>query len=168
MFSEGAPDRRETLENFTCGESNAPPVLDAIVGGVLALSAANLASNKDATVAKEPPTNQEDTRRQINVSIGVLTAFAVIDAASAIYGFHAVSSCQAGREARQVALVRAAALPPPYGVPGSGAPPPYWPPPPLPVYAPPVAPYPQPPPAAPPEDIPPTPVTPLPGASPSP
>jgi hypothetical protein len=170
IFSEGAPDRHETRENFTCGESNAPPVLDSISAGLLALSVAGLTSDQDATVAMKPPSQQDDTRREINVSIGVATAFALIDAASAIYGFHAVASCRGAREARQLALVRAAALPPPYGVPPAGGPPPYWPPPsayaPPPAYVPPPAPYPQP--AVPPEDIPPPPVTPLPPAPPSP
>jgi hypothetical protein len=104
MFSEGAPDRRETLENFACAESNAPPVLDTVGAGLLALSAAGNASNKEMLVAKETPANQADKRRQVNVSIGIATAFALIDAASAIYGYRAVASCQEARGAREVAL----------------------------------------------------------------
>jgi hypothetical protein len=176
IFSEGAPDRHETRENFTCGESYAPPVLDTIAAGALGYLAANLASNKESLVAKEAPANQDDTRRSINVTIGILTAGAVIGTASAIYGYPAVSNCQEARNARQVALIRAVVLPPPYGVPPAGGPPPYWPPPPPPTHAPP-PPYPPPPAAVPPsaapvaippEDIPPMPVTPLPPPAPSP
>jgi hypothetical protein len=188
IFSEGAPERHESLENFACGESYAPPVLDTIAAGLLALGAANAASNKDTFIAEQPPADRDSARRAIDVTIGVSAAFALVDAASAVYGYRAVNDCQEARGARDMAVARARALPPPYGVPPYGTPPPAWPPPAMyapPTYAPPPAtPVPQglrdgrptlpplPPTAAPvgvpPEDLPPPRVTPLPDAAPSP
>jgi hypothetical protein len=132
LFSEGAPAGHERMENFTCGESRTPPIVDTVATGLLAAGVAVNASNIDETVAKEPLQNQDDRRREINVAIGVGSAFAVIGLASAIYGYRAVSDCRGARAARELALAqsRALALPPPYGVPPDGEPPPYWPPPP--------------------------------------
>jgi hypothetical protein len=171
IFSEGAPERHATLENFTCGESYAPPVLDTAAAGLLGLAALNAAAAKDDVVAKQDPADQADARRDINVTIGVATAIALIDTASAIYGYRAVADCQEARSARENAVMRARLLPPPYGLAPHGAPPPAWPPAaayaPAPGWAPAPAPA-TPPGAVPPEDLPPTPVTPLPAPAPSP
>jgi hypothetical protein len=131
IFSEGAPARHETLENFTCGESYAPPILDTAAAGLLGLTAMNTATAKDDLVAKEDPADQADLRRQLNVTIGILTAVALMDAASAIYGYRAVADCQGARSARETAVMRARLLPPPYGLAPYGTPPPVWPPPPV-------------------------------------
>jgi hypothetical protein len=169
IFSEGAPERHATLENFTCGESYAPPILDTAAAALLGLSALNAAAAKDELVAKQDPADQADARRDINVTIGLATAIALIDTASAIYGYRAVADCQEARSARETTVMRARLLPAPYGLAPYGAPPPAWPP--AAAYAPPpgYAPAPTPaPPVVPPEDVPPTPVTPLPAPAPSP
>lgn len=130
MFSEGAPVGYQRMENFTCGESRTPPIADTVATGLLAATVASAAAHEDENVANALPQDQESRRRQINVAIGVSSAFAVIAVASAVYGYRAVADCREARAARELALTHAVALPPPYGVPPYGEPPPYWPPPP--------------------------------------
>ena len=127
IFSEGAPDDHRARASFQCGESYAPPVVDTIGAGLLALISASDAQNKETNVANAV-NNPEQTRHDINVAIGVAAAFAALDAASAIYGYHAVADCRDAQGIRLAELTRARVLPPPYGVPPYGEPPPVWPP----------------------------------------
>jgi hypothetical protein len=143
IFSEGPPEGHRSLATFQCGESYAPPVLDAIGAGLFALSAVAAAQNEDANVANSA--NPAQARHDIEVGIGVTAAFAVIDAASTIYGFGAVSNCREAQDARRSDLAAAAILPAPYGVAPNGAPPTVWPPQ---LAPPPPAPYAPAPPAA--------------------
>ncbi|HTA19486.1 MAG TPA: hypothetical protein VK989_09350 [Polyangia bacterium] len=128
LFSEGAPVNHATLESFTCGESYAPPILDTVASGLLALEAVTTAATKTSTIAKTSPIDQPSERHSLNVDIAVQTAFATIAAAGAIYGYHAVGDCREARDARLALVNRARLLPPPYGVPPVGEPPPVWPP----------------------------------------
>jgi hypothetical protein len=129
LFSAGAPDNHRALESFQCGDSYAPPVVDTVVGGLLAFGAIGAAANEDKTVAKANPVDQPQVRRDTNVGIGVAIAFAVADAAGAIYGYHAAGDCREAQATRLAEVSRARVLPPPYGVPPSGEPPLRWPPP---------------------------------------
>jgi hypothetical protein len=129
LFSEGAPADHARRATFSCGTSHAPPVLDTVFAGVLAYGAANTASSRASEIAKVDPAMQADKRREIDLAIGVSALLATLDAASAVYGYHAVSSCRGAEEARAVALARARVLPPPYGVGPYGEPPRFWPPP---------------------------------------
>jgi hypothetical protein len=128
LFSEGAPANHTALESFACGESSAPPILDTVASGLLALEAVATAVDKGSTIAKTAPIDQSSERHSLNVDIAVQTAFATIAAASAIYGYHAVGDCREARDARLALVNRARLLPPPYGVPPVGEPPPVWPP----------------------------------------
>jgi hypothetical protein len=139
LFSEGAPENHAALESFTCGESYAPPILDTVASGLLALEAIGTASSKGSTIAMKAPDDQASERHTLNVDIAVQTAFATIAAAGALYGYHAVSDCRDARDARLALVTRARLLPAPYGVPPGGEPPPVWPPPVWPPPAP--APY---------------------------
>jgi hypothetical protein len=148
IFSEGAPDDHRTRATFVCGESHVPPILDTVGAGLLALSAVGAQSAKEKDVANAAAMGKDpvQTRHDINVQIGLAAAFAAVDVASAIYGYHAVGSCNEAQELRLAEAARARWLPPPYGVPPFGEPPPLWPPRlPAPYAAPPIAP-----PAAPP------------------
>lgn len=129
IFSEGAPDDHRTRESFQCGDSAAPPVADTIAGGAFALLAFATAQNEDKTVAKAAPIDQPQVRHDTNVAIGALLAFAVIDGASAVYGYHAVGSCRAAEQTHLAAVSRVRLLPAPYGLPPYGEPPRFWPPP---------------------------------------
>jgi len=128
MFSEGPPDAHRALESFQCGESYAPPVVDTIAAGLLALGAVSTAANKETRVAMAQPIDQPTVRREQNVAIGISAAFAAIAAAGAVYGYRAVGDCREAQTTRLLELARASALPPPYGVPPNGEPPPLWPP----------------------------------------
>jgi hypothetical protein len=166
IFSEGAPDNHRSLQSFQCGESYAPPIVDTVAAGLFALGANAAAQNKEANVASAVDPQQR--RHDINVTIGLLAAFAAIDVGSAIYGYHAVGDCREAQGIRLADVASARALPPPYGVPPYGEPPPLWPPRagPVPRAAPAPAPAPfdtpaaAPPPAAP--EMPPGPATPSP------
>jgi hypothetical protein len=136
LFSEGAPQNHEALESFSCGESYAPPILDTVASGLLAIEAGVTATNKSSTIAMKAPVDQSSERHTLNVDIAVQAAFATIAAASAIYGYHAVGDCRGARDARLALVNRARLLPPPYGVPPIGEPPPVWPPLPPAPYAP--------------------------------
>jgi hypothetical protein len=128
LFSEGAPDNHRALESFQCGDSYAPPIVDTVMGGLLAFGAIGAAANEDKTVAKANPIDQPQVRHDTNVGIGIALAFAVADAAGAIYGYRAVGDCRQAEATRLAEVSRARVLPPPYGVPPSGQPPPLWPP----------------------------------------
>jgi len=157
IFSEGPPDDHLERATFLCGESHAPPVLDSVGAGLLALSAMGLQSGKEKSVSDAAAMGNDpvQTRHDINVSTGIAVAFAAIDVASAIYGYHAVGECRAAQELRVAETMHARWLPPPYGVMPYGEPPPLWPP----------APYlPAPPPAAVPPPAPETPEAPPPEA----
>jgi hypothetical protein len=136
LFSEGAPQNHAARESFTCGESYAPPILDTVASGLLAIEAVATAANKSSTIATKAPVDQSSERHTLNVDIAVQTAFATIAAAGAIYGYHAVGDCREARDARLALVNRARLLPPPYGVPPTGEPPPVWPPLPPAPYAP--------------------------------
>jgi hypothetical protein len=126
IFSEGPPEGHRALATFQCGESYAPPVLDAIGAGGWTLLAVSAAQNEDANVARSATPSQ--TRHDIEVAIGVTAAFAIIDAASAVYGYGAAGSCREAQDARRADLAAAAILPAPYGLPPNGALPNVWPP----------------------------------------
>jgi hypothetical protein len=130
LFSEGPPSRHRELASFQCGTSSAPPVLDTVAAGLFTYAAAATARSEDRTVAAADPVDRDRVRRDTNVAIGVFTAVAVLDAASAIYGYRATTACRAAEDARLAELSRTRLLPPPYGLPPYGEPPPYWPPPP--------------------------------------
>jgi hypothetical protein len=138
IFSEGPPDDHRERATFLCGESHAPPVLDSVGAGLFALSAMGLQSGKEKAVSDAAAMGKDpvQTRHDINVSTGVVVAFAAIDIASAIYGYRAVGECRAAQELRVAETARARWLPPPYGVPPYGEPPPLWPPPPPAPYQP--------------------------------
>jgi hypothetical protein len=133
IFSEGAPDRHRSLAYFHCGESLAPPVLDAIAAGLYLLSAS-------ATSSREDPVENRD---QV---IGTQLGLAALSGVSAIYGYVATSGCREAQEERVLRNLGQQNLPPPYGLPPSGHAPMYWPPPPYQMTTPVAAP----PPAAPP------------------
>ena len=126
IFSESAPADHRARASFQCGESYAPPVVDTIGAGAFALLAASAQSAKDENVAGS--NHPEQTRHDIDVAIGIVAAFAAVDAASAIFGYHAVGDCRAAQETRLGEVARARVLPPPYGVPPYGEPPLLWPP----------------------------------------
>ncbi|HVZ71105.1 MAG TPA: hypothetical protein VHJ20_01915 [Polyangia bacterium] len=129
LFSEGAPDDHARRATFSCGSSLAPPVLDTIGTGIYSLSLLGQVSAKDPDVVNDTPSQQADRRRERNVAIGVTALIAALDAASAIYGYHAVASCREAQGERALEIAHAQVLPPPYGLPPYGAPPPVWPPP---------------------------------------
>jgi hypothetical protein len=126
IFSEGAPQRHESLSSFQCGESYAPPILDTIAVGLFGVEIVRIAQNEDANVAMS--SNPAQTRHDEHLALGLAAAFAVIDVASAVYGYEAVGSCREAQSALRVDSAAAGALPPPYGLPPSGEPPPLWPP----------------------------------------
>jgi hypothetical protein len=131
LFSEGAPYGHEHKLVFDCGDSVVPPILDVVATGLLALEAYGTSRLRprpaDATTA-----------------IAIQAGTAVLDAASATYGFIAVSDCRDAKATRAVEIAQARVLPPPYGAPPYGQPLYVWPPPaaaPPPVAPPPPAPY---------------------------
>ncbi|HVU51058.1 MAG TPA: hypothetical protein VHL80_10255 [Polyangia bacterium] len=130
VFSEGPPDDHLARSTFLCGESHAPPVLDTIGAGLFALTAGSLQAGKERSVTDAAAMGKDpaQTRHDINVSTGVLVAFAAVDVASAVYGYRAVGECRQAQETRLADAARARWLPPPYGVPPYGEPPPLWPP----------------------------------------
>jgi hypothetical protein len=138
IFSEGPPDDHRARTTFQCGESLAPPIVDTVGVGFFALTAVGAQSSKEKDVANAAAMGKDpvQTRHDINAATGVLVALAAIDAASAIYGYHAVRACRVAQETRMSDLERARWLPPPYGVPPWGEPPPLWPPRPPPPVAP--------------------------------
>ncbi|HVX96517.1 MAG TPA: hypothetical protein VHK47_16500 [Polyangia bacterium] len=136
LFSEGPPAHHRDLASFQCGASSAPPVLDTVAAGLAVYGAAVTAQNEDHTVAAADPSDRERVRRETNVVIGVFTAAALLDAASAVYGYRASSTCRAAEDLRRAEVARARLLPPPYGAPPYGVPPPLWPPPVTPASAP--------------------------------
>jgi hypothetical protein len=75
IFVEGPPARHREMPYFACSTSNAPPVLDTVVGGLAAMS------------ATAPAANTESSAR---ISQAVMAAAL---AASAIYGYTQVSRC---------------------------------------------------------------------------
>lgn len=152
IFSEGPPARHEERVHFDCGRSYAPPVLDAISTGVMALGAS--------------ATRNDETIENRDAAVGIQLAMAVIAGASAVYGFTVVSRCNDAQELRLARNARQQALPPPYGLPPYWQPPASWPPPTFqlstPAPAPALAPSAQPPSAAPPAPPPPAPAPPAP------
>src|SRR5258708_26979607 len=68
MFSEGAPDDRRARESFQCAESYAPPVVDTIAGGLLALGAINAAASKETRGAMSRSIAQPTVRRAQHVA----------------------------------------------------------------------------------------------------
>jgi hypothetical protein len=128
LFSEGPPAHHRDLATFQCGTSSAPPIVDTVAAGLAVYGAAITAQNEDHTVATADPSDRDRVRRETNVAIGVFTAAAVLDAASAIYGYRAAFACRAAEDLRRAEVARAHLLPPPYGTPPYGEPPPLWPP----------------------------------------
>jgi hypothetical protein len=128
LFSEGPPARHRELASFQCGASSAPPVIDTVAAGLFVYGAGITAHDEDHTVAAADPSDRDRIRRETNVVIGIFTAAAVLDAASAIYGYRASSACRSAEDLRRAEVARAHLLPPPYGTPPYGEPPPFWPP----------------------------------------
>jgi hypothetical protein len=126
IFSQGPPDGHRSLATFQCGESYAPPVVDSIAVALFGLGILGGVTNENAEVARSA--NPAQTRHDDNVAIGLLSAFTILDIASAVYGFGAVGSCHEAQDARRADLAAARILPVPYGVPPNGDPPPTWPP----------------------------------------
>jgi hypothetical protein len=144
IFSEGAPADHRDRATFQCGESYAPPIVDTVAVGVLALSALGAAQDKATTVANAVAKGEDMAQAQhdANVQIAIAVGAAALDAASAIYGYHAVADCREAQDLRLAEVARARLLPPPYGVPPTGEPPPLWPPPPAVRLPPPATPSP--------------------------
>jgi hypothetical protein len=128
LFSEGPPTHHRDLASFQCGTSSAPPVVDTVAAGLFALGAVGAAQTEDHDVAAADPAERDRVRREANVTIGIFAAAAVLDAASAIYGYRASAGCRAAEDERGAEVARAHLLPPPYGTPPYGEPPPFWPP----------------------------------------
>jgi hypothetical protein len=171
IFSEGPPDDHRARATFQCGESSAPPIVDTVGVGYFAYSAILEQQAKETTVAKAVAKGMDpaQARHDVNVQIGITVAAAVIDAASAVYGYHAVHACRVAQETLVSERERARWLPPPYGVPPWGEPPPFWPPPPPPPSVAPAPPTSSPAPAPAPEATPaPEPAAPAPPATPPP
>jgi hypothetical protein len=130
IFSEGAPANHRDRSTFQCGESYVPPLVDTAAVGLFALAAIGTEHGKQTTVANAVANGEDMDQAQhdVNVQIALAVGAAALDAASAIYGYHAAADCRAAQELRTAEVMRARLLPPPYGVPPTGEPPPLWPP----------------------------------------
>jgi hypothetical protein len=138
IFSEGPPPAHSELATFDCGDSRAPPIVDAVAAAGFALLSYSTAASVDQTTGA-------DDRRQARVGAVVFAGASVLDLASAVFGFSTSARCREAKRMRALDLETARRLPWPYGEPPEGEPPPTWPPSPTapptaPVLAPPTAP----------------------------
>jgi hypothetical protein len=138
IFSEGPPPAHRELATFDCGDSRAPPIVDAVAAAGFALLSYSTAASVDQTKGA-------DDQRQARVGAVVLAGASVLDLASAVYGFSTSAGCREAKRTRALDLETARRLPWPYGEPPAGEPPPTWPPsrtvpPTAPSYTPPTAP----------------------------
>ncbi len=105
VFVDGPPANHKKMPFFTCTPSNTLPVVDLVIGGVLAAS----------TVGQLDSGSSSSTGSSTNTAtVAVAVGEAALFAASAIYGFGKTSAC---REANAELMARLPAGPmgPPSG-----------------------------------------------------
>lgn len=88
VFSQGPPDDHGSRLYFDCGESYAPPVLDSIALGASGFAALGAADSETMTASEQ------------RTGVAIAAGYAVLSAASAIYGFQAVADCRRARRRR--------------------------------------------------------------------
>lgn len=81
VFSKGPPTGHEQMESFTCNESDAPPILDIVWGGLNVLGAA---------VAASDPRSYENPDQIVLVGLG----WGVVSGFAAASGFSKSKQCR--------------------------------------------------------------------------
>jgi hypothetical protein len=99
-FVEGRPAHHERLSYFECTTSRLGPILDTVAAGYFGLAAAVLAGQSEAEQAQYERDNPNVDRE---TQLGLFTAFAVLGAAGAIWGYVRTQQC---RDAKGLMVAR--------------------------------------------------------------
>jgi hypothetical protein len=97
-FVAGPPAEHAALPSFSCSDSHVAPVLDTVLGAIAGLTVASAVQSTDEMW--DASNGRFGSRTD---AIAVFAPLAVLEAASAYYGYTRVHACS---EARQQALAR--------------------------------------------------------------